>query len=253
MAGRPEGDDAGRHAHATARVCTPRTPVPDVPGVPDDPDDPGAPGPVWSRPSLALLTVTAAVLLGAALWHLALVFLSIAPPSPVRRTYAHAIEGHVYPEFAQDWRLFAPQPLRANVRVEARLRTAGGSGARRTGRWTSLTAQDVAGVRHSVLPSHADQNLLRLAWDFYRDTHDRREAPTGARGALATEYLKRIALSRLAHGGRGVDGERVVALQVRSRAVPVPPPHWTARPAARNAPHRTLPWWPVTPDEHRGL
>ncbi|QLH21519.1 DUF5819 family protein [Streptomyces sp. Rer75] len=238
-AGRPEGDDAGRHA--TARVCAPRAPVL---------EEPGEPGPAWPLPSLALLAVTAVVLLGAALWHLALVFLSIAPPSPVQRRYAHAIEAHVNPEFIQDWQLFAPQPLQANVRVEARVRTAEGSGARRTGRWTSLTAQDIAGVRHSPLPSHAHQNLLRRAWGLYRDTHDQREAPTGARGVLAAEYLKRIALGRLAHDAHGA---RITALQVRSRAVPVPPPHWSDRAPVRNTPHRTLPWWPVTDDDHRGL
>ncbi|MFD7505084.1 DUF5819 family protein [Streptomyces sp. NPDC059850] len=220
------------------RVCVPRAPMPEERGEPER---------TWSLPSLALLTATAAVLLGAALWHLAMVFLSIAPPSPVRHAYAPVIEAHVYPEFAQDWKLFAPQPLRANVRVDARVRTVEGSGARRTGRWTSLTARDIEGVRHSLLPSHADQNLLRRAWDFYRDTHDRREAPTAARGALSAEYLKRIALSRLARS------EGIVAVQLRSRAVPVTPPRWSAHAPVRNAPHRTLPWWPVTHDDHRGL
>ncbi|MFF7649344.1 DUF5819 family protein [Streptomyces sp. NPDC007983] len=242
-AGRPGDGDAGRHA--TARVCAPRAPVLE--------EGPGDPGHTWSGPSLALLAVTAVVLLGAALWHLALVFLSIAPPSPVQRAYAHTIDGHVYPEFTQDWQLFAPQPLQANIRVEARALTAGGTGVRRTGRWTSLTAQDIAGVRHSLLPSHADQNLLRRAWDFYRDTHNRREAPTDARGALAAEYLKRIALSRLAHSGQGAHGERIIALQMRSRSALIPPPHWSARPPGRDTTHRTLPWWPVTDDDHRGL
>ncbi|EFL26437.1 putative membrane protein [Streptomyces himastatinicus ATCC 53653] len=222
-------------------MCAPRAPVL---------EGPGEPGPTWSLPSLALLAVTAAVLLGAALWHLALVFLSIAPPGPVQRTYAHAIEAHVNPEFGQDWQLFAPQPLQANVRVEARLRTAAGSGTPRTGRWTSLTAQDIAAVRHNSLPSHADQNLLRRAWDFYRDTHNRREMPTDARGALAAQYVKRIALLRLADDAHGA---RITALQVRSRAVPVPPPHWSDRAPVRNTPHRTLPWWPVTDDDRRGL
>ncbi|RNG38443.1 DUF5819 family protein [Streptomyces botrytidirepellens] len=238
-AGRPGGADAGRQT--TARVCAPRAPVL---------EGPVEAGRTWSGPSLVLLAVTAAVLLGAALWHLALVFLSIAPPGPVQRTYAHAIEAHVNPEFGQDWQLFAPQPLQANVRVEARVRTVAGSGARRTRRWTSLTAQDIAAIRHSPLPSHADQNLLRRAWDFYRDTHNRREMPTDARGALSAQYLKRIALSRLAPDAHGA---RITALQVRSRAVPVPPPHWSDRAPVRNTPHRTLPWWPVTDDDHRGL
>ena len=238
-AGRTGGGDGGRQT--TARVCAPRSPVP---------TGPGRPVPTWSVPSLALLTVTATVLLGAALWHLAMVFLSIAPPSPVQRTYAHVIKRHVQPEFSQDWQLFAPQPLQANVRVEARTRTAGGSGARRTGRWTSLTAQDVAGVRNSLLPSHADQNLLRRAWDFYQDTHNRREAAIDARGALSAEYLKRIALSRLAHGNQGAHGERIIALQMRSRSALIPPPHWSGRPPVRNTRLRTLPWWPVTGDAH---
>ncbi len=213
--------------------------------------DTGGPGPGRSLPSLVVLAVTAAVLLGAACWHLATLFLAVTPDNPVKSRYAHLINGHVYPEFTQGWQLFAPEPLHENVIVEARVRTARDSGNPHTGQWANLTTQDVEAIRHNPVPSHADQNMLRLAWDFYQNSHSRRDVPFGTRGILFAEYVKRIALQRLE--GR-LGGERAVAVQVRVTARPVAPPRWRDRASsAQSARHRTLPWWPVKDADRRGL
>lgn len=211
----------------------------------------GGTGSGRSLPSLVVLTVTAVVLLGAVCWHLATLFLAVTPDNPVRNRYAHMINGHVYPEFPQGWQLFAPEPLHENIAIAARVRTAGASGNPRTGQWSNLTAQDIAAVRHNPAPSHAHQNMLRLAWSFYRNSHSRRDAPIGVRGILFGEYVKRIALQRLE--GR-LSGKRVVAVQVRVTTRPVAPPRWSDRASsAQSAHHRTLPWWPVKDRDRRGL
>lgn len=90
------------------------------------------------------------MLLGAACWHLATLFLAVTPDNPVKSRYAHLINGHVYPEFTQGWQLFAPEPLHENVIVEARVRTARDSGNPHTGQWADLTTQDVEAIRHTV-------------------------------------------------------------------------------------------------------
>ncbi|AUA10362.1 hypothetical protein CFP59_02461 [Streptomyces malaysiensis subsp. malaysiensis] len=212
--------------------------------------DTGGAGPARSLPSLVVLGVTAAVLLGAAFWHLATLFLTVTPDNPVKSRYANMINGHVYPEFTQGWQLFAPEPLHENVVVAARVRTVGDSGKPRTGHWARLTAQDVAAVRHNPAPSHVHQNMLRLAWHFYQHSHSRRNAPIGVRGILFAEYLKRIALQRLEERLRG---ERVVAVQMRVTARQVPPPRWSDRAPAQSTRHRTLPWWSVKDRDRRGL
>ncbi|MBI0300682.1 hypothetical protein JBE04_41085 [Streptomyces sp. PRKS01-29] len=191
------------------------------------------------------------VLLGAVCWHLATLFLAVTPDNPVKSRYAHLINGHVYPEFPQGWQLFAPEPLHENVIVEARVRTAPDSGNSHTGQWANLTAHDVAAIRHHPVPSHAHQNMLRLAWNFYQNSHSRRDVPLGTRGILFAEYVKRIALQRV-EGRRG--GERVVAVQLRVTAKPVAPPRWSDRASsARSTRHRTLPWWSVKDEDRRGL
>ncbi|MFF2075092.1 DUF5819 family protein [Kitasatospora sp. NPDC058162] len=209
-----------------------------------------APGRVWSTPAQLVLGLAAVVLVSGTGLFLAAVFLHVAPDNVVSRQYRDEVDGVVYPEFEQNWKLFAPNPLQQNVSVDARVRTVADGGATRTRDWTGLTAQDIAAIRGNPAPSHVDQNLLRRAWDFYDGSHDQDGKPTNPRGRLAEQYLKRIALQRI---GREVDGERVLEIEFRVTTATVPPPSWsgeTAPPAPRA---RELPWWPVGDEDYRGL
>ncbi|MEU9076311.1 DUF5819 family protein [Kitasatospora sp. NPDC048538] len=210
-----------------------------------------APGRVWSAPAQLVLGLAGAVLVVATGLFLAAVFLHVAPPNALSRQYRAEVDGLVYPEFEQNWKLFAPNPLQQNVSLDARVRTVGDGGATTTRDWTGLTAQDLAAVRGNPAPSHVDQNLLRRAWDFYEGSHSPQDdSLTNARGKLAEQYLKRIALQRI---GREVAGERILEIEFRVTATTVPPPSWSgeAAPAAPKA--RELPWWPVGDEDYRGL
>ncbi|MFD4661475.1 DUF5819 family protein [Kitasatospora sp. NPDC058444] len=213
-------------------------------------DRPAA-GRAWSRPAQLVLGFAGAVLAAGTGLFLAAVFLHVAPANSVSRQYRDEVDGVVYPEFEQNWKLFAPNPLQQNVSVDARVRTVAPDGAARTHDWIGLTAQDIAAIRGNPAPSHVEQNLLRRAWDFYDGSHNAQdEAPASSRGRLAEQYLKRIALQRI---GREADGGRVVEIQFRSTAATVPPPSWSGE-AAPPAPRvRELPWWPVTDEDYRGL
>ncbi|WP_369183564.1 DUF5819 family protein [Streptomyces sp. Y1] len=206
---------------------------------------------VWSAPAQLVLGLAAAVLTAGTGLFLAAVFLHVAPANTLSRQYRDQIDGVVYPEFEQNWKLFAPNPLQQNITVDARVRTVADGGTTRTRDWTGLTAQDIAAIRGNPAPSHVDQNLLRRAWDFYDGSHDPQdERPTGTRGKLAEQYLKRIALQRI---GREVDGERVLEIEFRMTATTVAPPAWSgeAEPPAPKV--RELPWWPVADEDYRGL
>ncbi|MFI6153677.1 DUF5819 family protein [Kitasatospora sp. NPDC051170] len=205
----------------------------------------------WSAPAQLFLGLSAAALATVTVLFLTAVFLHVAPSNALSRQYQEQVDGVVYPEFEQNWRLFAPNPLQQNITVDARVRTAGEGGATRLRDWIGLTARDLDAIRGNPAPSHVDQNLLRRAWDFYEGTHDPKdETATVARGRLAEQYLKRIALQRI---GREVDGERVLEIEFRMTATTLAPPAWSGEAAPPAPKVRELPWWAVADEDYRGL
>ncbi|WP_051055284.1 MULTISPECIES: DUF5819 family protein [Kitasatospora] len=205
---------------------------------------------VWSKPARVVLVLAGVGLGSAVLAFLGALFLHVAPANSVSQEYRTQVDWVVYPEFEQNWKLFAPDPLQRNVAVDARVQTIGADGAVATGDWHGLTAEDWAAIRHDPAPSHLDQNLLRRAWDFYESTHGENDAKAadGSRGQLAERYLERIALQRI---GRG--GDRAIQVQLRVTVTAVAPPAWS-RQQTDTAPHsRELPWWPVGEADWKGL
>ncbi|MGR3938827.1 DUF5819 family protein [Streptomyces sp. BRA346] len=201
---------------------------------------------------LAVLTAGAVVLLGAVLWHLTAMVLSVTPPNSINRHYRKAIDGYVHPQFDQNWKLFAPDPPQSAFALQVRVRTGTGTGAAHTGRWQDLTAEDIAAIRNNPAPSHVDQDLIPVAWTFYQAWHEPKgERPIGVQGDLSTRHLKRTVLRRV---GPERNGRPVTGIQVRCLTEAVPPPRWSSEKTA--APHRSyrvLPWWPVAGQDYRGL
>ena len=194
-----------------------------------------------------------AVVAVAALVHLGMVFLHVAPSNTVTKQHGKAIDEWIYPEFEQNWKLFAPNPLQQNIEVQVRADVRTADGTTRTTGWYNLSAEDGAAIDGNLLPSHTEQNELRRAWDFLTATHDNANRPVGLRGTLAETYLRRIVVLRLdrddAAGGQGGVIERV---QVRSRTTNVPPPEWSDEQVSTTPQYRLLPWWPVPADEAAG-
>lgn len=196
-----------------------------------------------STSSLVVLMAAAVVLICAVLWHLAMVFLTLAPASSVTHRYQRQINSYIYPEFGQNWQMFAPNPLAQNVAIGARVQTTGHDGARHISDWINLSASQIEAIRHNPVPSHLDQDMLRRAWDFYVGSHNLKDENTnGMRGTLSKEYLVRIALQQF---GREWNGERIVRVQLASRTNLVDPPKWTKMKPSDNTDYRVLPWWPV--------
>lgn len=188
---------------------------------------------------------------GAVLYHLGVLFLFLAPSNQLSLTYQPQIDAHVYPEFDQNWQLFVPNPLQANIHVEARVQTLPPGGIRAESDWIDLTASDISAIEHDPAPSHLNQNLLRRAWDYYTSWHNEQdEAPTGSGAPLSEQYLKRLALQRL---GTQWHGSPVVAVQLRSATWPVPGPPWTGPASPATPVYRTLTWWAVSPPDYAGL
>ncbi|MFH0517382.1 DUF5819 family protein [Streptomyces sp. M41] len=177
--------------------------------------------------------------------HVGMVFLHVAPPNTVTKQHGKAIDDWIYPEFEQNWKLFAPNPLQQNISVQVRAEVATADGGTGTTGWYDLSAQDGRAIDGNLLPSHTQQNELRRAWDFFVATHDAENRPVGLRGALSETYLRRIAQLRLDREDAAGAGGVVERVQFRSRTTNVPPPKWSEEKVSDKPVYRVLPWWPV--------
>ena len=117
--------------------------------------------------ALALAVVAVVVCL-----HVGMVFLHVAPSNTVTKAHGKAIDDWIYPEFEQNWKLFAPNPLQQNISVQVRAQVRTADGGSRTTGWYDLSAQDGRAIDGNLVPSHTQQNELRRAWDFFTATHD---------------------------------------------------------------------------------
>ncbi|HET6636576.1 MAG TPA: DUF5819 family protein [Streptomyces sp.] len=196
-----------------------------------------------SLPGRIVVAVGAGVVAVAVAVHLAMVFLHVAPENTMSRKYGSAVDEYIYPEFEQNWKLFAPNPLQQNIAVHARARVRLPDGTTDTTGWVNLSAMDGEHIRGNPFPSHVSQNELRRAWDFYTGSHDAKNKPDGLRGELSKQYVKRIVMGRF---GPRLNGGTVEAVQVRSATERVPAPAWSGESYDTSTEYRVLPWWPVT-------
>ncbi|MFH8451153.1 DUF5819 family protein [Streptomyces fungicidicus] len=255
----PPGPAAGT---APAAVTGPdAVTAPAAGAAPDAVTGPPAPGPpAEPRTGVAALSlryqigaaVALAVVAAGVCVHLGMTFLHVAPANTVSKEHSERIEHWIYPEFEQNWKLFAPNPLQQNIAVQVRAEILKADGGTRTTGWYDLSAEDGRAIDGNLLPSHTQQNELRRAWDFFVATHDNDNRPVGLRGALSETYLRRITALRLDRAdAAGPDGT-VARVQVRSRTANVPPPEWSTEEVSTTPVYRTLPWWSLPGDEGRG-
>nr|WP_225860653.1 DUF5819 family protein [Streptomyces triticiradicis] len=194
--------------------------------------------------ALALVAVVSCV-------HLGMVFLHVAPSNTVTKQHGRAIDDWIYPEFEQNWKLFAPNPLQQDIAVQVRALVRAQDGTSRETGWYDLSALDGLAIDGNPLPSHTQQNELRRAWDLYVGTHDGENRAVGLRGDLSERYLRRIGVLRLHREHADAEGAVVERVQFRSLTTDVPPPRWSGEKVSDRPVVRELPWWAV-PGSDRG-
>ncbi|WP_256104602.1 DUF5819 family protein [Streptomyces sp. ODS05-4] len=238
------GEGPGPHGAAPPAAQTPAPPA-QAAGDPAAPPAKAAGAGIkgLSLPYQITAAVALAVIAVGGLLHVGMVFLHVAPANTLSKQHGEAVDDWVLPEFEQNWKLFAPNPLQQNVSVQVRAEIAGRDGGRRTTDWIDLSAEDGAAIRGAPLPSHTRQNELRRAWDFYVNSHTDDNRPNGRRGHLSEQYVRRIAMLRLSERDLGGRIERV---QLRSSTRAVEAPAWSDERHDTRAFHRVLPWWAVT-------
>ncbi|MFE3549805.1 DUF5819 family protein [Streptomyces kronopolitis] len=201
-----------------------------------------------SLPSRIIIGVAACVVAVVVAIHLAMMFLHVAPSNTLSKQQGGLISDYVYPEYEQNWKLFAPNPLQQNIAVQVRGQLRTGDGAVRTTGWTDLTARDGQAILHNPLPSHTQQNQLRRAWELFSSSHNAQNRPVGTRGELSERYIRRLVLARM-EGEWTRGGGRVEQIQVRSQTTAVTPPPWSSEKISDKPVYRVLPWWQVTADD----
>lgn len=224
------------------------------------PDDPGSAPEPEPRTGVAALSpryqigaaLALAVVAVAVCVHLGMVFLHVAPSNTVTKAHGKAIDDWVYPEFEQNWKLFAPNPLQQNIAVQARAEVQAKGGEIRTTGWYDLSAEDGRAIDGNLLPSHTQQNELRRALDFFVATHDSDNHPSGLRGSLSESYLRRIVVLRLDREDAAGKGGVVEQVQARIRTTNVPPPKWSTEKISDKPIYRVLPWWTVSAADTNG-
>ncbi|MGP3969629.1 DUF5819 family protein [Streptomyces sp. 6N223] len=196
--------------------------------------------------SRLIIALALGVLSVYALWHMALVFLFVAPANTLSEEYGEGMREYIYPEFEQTWKLFAPNPLQRNIAIEVRAEAGG-----KTTDWISLTAMDIEHIEHNLFPSHTAQNELRRAWDFYTGSHAEDSGePIGLRGEVSEIYVHRIALLRLDQAGdSGIDLDEVERIQLRSATTLLPAPEWSGEEIDTTTAYYELDWWVVTTED----
>lgn len=197
----------------------------------------------------------AIILLGIpAAGYLANTFLYLTPPNPIKVRLLALINGIEHPLFAQNWHLFAPNPVRTNFVLTARCRF-----GHTLSDWQDVTTPLLA--RHHRSRTSPMGRLLRvqqnaihlvLGWnpDDWRPLVCRRDPRHPLCGGqdpstIARREMGRIVLRRVASAtcSARAGGRRVDAVQVRV-LIHTPPP-WSQRhlpAAAGTTRYLPLPW-----------
>ncbi|MEU5237761.1 DUF5819 family protein [Streptomyces lydicus] len=198
-----------------------------------------------SLPSRIVIGVAACAVAVIVAIHLAMMFLHVAPSNTLSKQQGDLISEYVYPEYEQNWKLFAPNPLQQNIAVQVRAQLRSEDGTSRTTGWTDLTARDGQAILHNPLPSHTQQNQLRRGWELFVNSHNAQNRPLGLRGEMAERYIRRIVMLRMSEEWTRAGG-RIDRVQVRSQTTPVSPPSWSTEKISNRPVYRVLPWWQVT-------
>ena len=176
--------------------------------------------------------------------HLVMVFLHVAPSNTFTKKHGQVVDDYVYPEFEQNWKLFAPNPLQQNIAVQARAADPGRRRHEHHRLGRPLRHGRRGHRRHNSLPATPSRTNCAGPGTSTRLARRQGQPPAGCAADLSEKYLRRIVLLRFGprHNGR----------RRRTRPGPlraprtVPLPSWSDEKVGRQDPmYRVLPWWQV--------
>ncbi|WP_433795268.1 DUF5819 family protein [Actinoplanes sp. CA-252034] len=201
-------------------------------------------GELGEKPQRVIRGAVVGLCAAAALTHVLMLFLHVAPPNPVSQRYQAQIGAWITPYFEQNWLLFAPNPEAHRTQIFARSGWTNAAGERETSDWIDITAVDNAAVTHNAFPSRTNQSMLHRAWNAYAAAHGDDEVSVDEFSLLRAENLRNIAARRLAE----LSPQPFQVIRLRVVLEPIPAPGGTPRTDEDEPYTRLLPWWNVTSD-----
>ncbi|NGN65981.1 hypothetical protein G5C51_19045 [Streptomyces sp. A7024] len=172
-----------------------------------------------------LLRIGVAGVLALALVQAGMLFLANAPEFPVAQKRSETVQTWMKPLFPQDWKLFAPNPPRANAHLEVRLAAAAGQDE-----WIDLTAAAMNRYRHTLSPSKEDSQVLFKALMRYMMQPGAKDG--SARASLPGRYLHNVTVDMLQDLGH--DPGRGFSMRVKETSIQVPGATYPATPTYRD-------------------
>lgn len=214
-----------------------------------------------SRRAHAIIVATCLVTSGLLALHFVMTFLHVAPRNPISASADKGISSYIFPYFRQDWRLFAPEPLKMEPHMLVRAKVADTTGQQQVTSWLDITRPELARVRGHLFPDRVSRLLGNVAGSLSATAERQKEAvadrpqqaltPEEARREKRDEAFARVVATRAA---RAQWGEQVREVQIRLVGhIPSAPPFFGSQHAGdAEVIQHDLPWWPaeaVTPAE----
>jgi hypothetical protein len=136
------------------------------------------------------------------------------------------------PYFAQDWKLFAPDPVDANSGVLVRAKVVNASGQERVTPWLDVTSPEFAKMRGHVFPSR----ISRLSIGVYE---------TIGYATMQGDKQRAEAFARtlITLAARAQWGDAVTQVQMRFADAAFPEPSERERSGVSKVETLDFPWW----------
>jgi hypothetical protein len=188
-------------------------------------------------------------------------FLYVAPRNLISARADKGISSYILPYFNQDWKLFAPDPVKTDPHVLVQAKVVDDKGQQQVTSWLDITRPELTRVKGHLFPDRVSrlsakvsESLSEAAERQEQAAADRQQqalTPEEARHEKLDEVFARVLATRAA---RAQWGERVTEVHIRLVGYIPPPPQFFGPRHADDAEviQHDLPWWPaeaVTPAE----
>lgn len=217
--------------------------------------------PKYPRSAHTVLTVTCLVIGGLLILHFVMTFFYVAPRNLISGRADRAISSYMLPYFDQDWKLFAPEPVKTDPHILVRAKVVDVRHQERVTPWLDITNSELVRVRGHWFPDRVSRlsakvagNLSETAERHEQLVSDSEQQPVSLQETprdKLDEAFAHVLATRAAHAQWG---DEVTEVQIQLLGhIPPPLPFSAARDAGYpEIVQHDLPWWPagdVTPAE----
>jgi hypothetical protein len=207
-----------------------------------------------SRWAQSILAATCIVIGGLLTFHFAMTFLYVAPRNLVSARADKVIGSYMLPYFDQDWKLFAPDPVKTDPHILVRAKVGDVGHQDRVTPWLDITSPELTRVRGHWFPDRVSRLSAKVAGSLSETAElheqlkvDRQPQPVSPQETPREKIDEAFARVLATRAARAQWGEEVAEVQIRLVGhIPTPPPFSAAQDESNpQAAQHDLPWWPA--------